>query len=383
MPTEHRRMPPAPVILVADDDEDILHLLTFRLERSGFTVVMRPRRRGGAARGPGARPRPGGAGRADAEARRVRGHPGAARRRGDPPDADHPADREGAGRGRPARLRRRCRRLRAQAVQPAELLPGCKPSSAAGRPAVTLAVVVLVLALAGATVVVAGTWRPGGSGNARLASRERLRPAAIGWWTPPTPSRRASPAWRPGSSPSSWRATPRTARRRRRTDRGVLRALPARSTSSGAAATRRLRARRVGAAFGLGDMASERAIPDLLTALDDPSVDVRAAATRSLGRLGATAAVEPLIGASVAQRVPRSVTGAALLRSASAACPTCWTCSTTPTRTSGSTPPTSSGCSARPSPRTLLPRLRDASSRSAPPRPPRWAGSARAPGGTR
>ena len=30
---------PKPVILIADDDEDIRHLIAFRLERSGYTVV--------------------------------------------------------------------------------------------------------------------------------------------------------------------------------------------------------------------------------------------------------------------------------------------------------------------------------------------------------
>jgi DNA-binding response OmpR family regulator len=29
-----------PVVLVADDDEDILELITFRLERSGYTVIQ-------------------------------------------------------------------------------------------------------------------------------------------------------------------------------------------------------------------------------------------------------------------------------------------------------------------------------------------------------
>ena len=31
---------PAPVILAADDDEDILELIAFRLERSGYTMVL-------------------------------------------------------------------------------------------------------------------------------------------------------------------------------------------------------------------------------------------------------------------------------------------------------------------------------------------------------
>jgi HEAT repeat protein len=84
--------------------------------------------------------------------------------------------------------------------------------------------------------------------------------------------------------------------------------------------SRRVR-RKVQAAFELGDMASAQPIPDLLHALDDRSLDVRAAAARSLGRLGATAAVEPLIDAAVAQRIPRSVTGAALLEIGAQAVP--------------------------------------------------------------
>ncbi|GEL98333.1 HEAT repeat domain-containing protein [Cellulomonas terrae] len=70
---------------------------------------------------------------------------------------------------------------------------------------------------------------------------------------------------------------------------------------------------RVEAAFGLGDLGSSRAVPELVRALDDRSADVRAAATRSLGRLGATTAVQQVIAASVALRVPRAVAGAALL----------------------------------------------------------------------
>ena len=84
--------------------------------------------------------------------------------------------------------------------------------------------------------------------------------------------------------------------------------------------SRRVR-RRVQAAFELGDMASKRPVPELLRVLVDPSVDVRAAAARSLGRLGATAAVVPLIDASVVQRIPRSVTGAALLEIGAPAVP--------------------------------------------------------------
>src|SRR5688572_25929631 len=77
--------------------------------------------------------------------------------------------------------------------------------------------------------------------------------------------------------------------------------------------TRRRERHRVRAAFALGDMGSPRAVPDLLTALEDDSLDVRSAAARSLGRLGATDAVEALIDASVSHRVPRAIAGTALL----------------------------------------------------------------------
>lgn len=80
---------------------------------------------------------------------------------------------------------------------------------------------------------------------------------------------------------------------------------------------RRLRSRRAwkraSAAFTLGDMCSLRAAPSLIRALDDQARDVRMAVTRSLGRLGALDAIEPLISASLAGRVPRAVTGLALL----------------------------------------------------------------------
>lgn len=88
---------------------------------------------------------------------------------------------------------------------------------------------------------------------------------------------------------------------------------------------RRLRGRRergrVQAAFRLAEMGSPRSVPGLLGALDDRSGHVRAAAARSLGRLGSTAAVEPLIAASVEHRLPRAVAGTALLEIGPAAVP--------------------------------------------------------------
>jgi HEAT repeat protein len=71
--------------------------------------------------------------------------------------------------------------------------------------------------------------------------------------------------------------------------------------------------RRATAAFTLGDMGSPRAVPDLLRALDDRARDVRMAAARSLGRLGAAEATEPVIASSLSGRVPRDVAGLALL----------------------------------------------------------------------
>jgi len=70
--------------------------------------------------------------------------------------------------------------------------------------------------------------------------------------------------------------------------------------------------RRATAAFRLGDMRSERAVPALADALDDRSRDVRMAAARSLGFLGAVDAIELLVAAGVAGRVPRDVVGLAL-----------------------------------------------------------------------
>jgi HEAT repeat protein len=70
--------------------------------------------------------------------------------------------------------------------------------------------------------------------------------------------------------------------------------------------------RRATAAFRLGDMRSSRAIPALTYALDDRSRDVRVAAVRSLGFVGAVDTIEPLVAAGVSGRVPRDVVGLAL-----------------------------------------------------------------------
>lgn len=71
--------------------------------------------------------------------------------------------------------------------------------------------------------------------------------------------------------------------------------------------------RRATAAFVLGDMGSPRAIPALVEALRDRDRDVRSAAARSLGRLGAVDAVEPLAYALVRGEIPRAVSAQALL----------------------------------------------------------------------
>jgi HEAT repeat protein len=60
-------------------------------------------------------------------------------------------------------------------------------------------------------------------------------------------------------------------------------------------------------------MASQSSVDDLVGALDDESRDVRAAAARGLGRLGAVDAVRPLLLAQADGRVPRTVIGQALL----------------------------------------------------------------------
>jgi HEAT repeat protein len=71
--------------------------------------------------------------------------------------------------------------------------------------------------------------------------------------------------------------------------------------------------RRATAAFALGDMGSAAAVPALLETLDDHDRDVRGAAARSLGRLGAVAAVQPLAIALGTGSIPRAVAGQALL----------------------------------------------------------------------
>jgi HEAT repeat protein len=71
--------------------------------------------------------------------------------------------------------------------------------------------------------------------------------------------------------------------------------------------------RRATAAFRLGDMACKEAIDGLLTALGDDKREVRAAAARSLGRLGVVAAALPIIEVLVARRVPNGVAGQAML----------------------------------------------------------------------
>jgi HEAT repeat protein len=85
--------------------------------------------------------------------------------------------------------------------------------------------------------------------------------------------------------------------------------------------SRRTAWRRATAGFTLGDMGSPRAVPALTAALRDDSPDVRAAAARSLGVLGAADAVEPLVYALAERRIPRSVAGQALLAIGPAALP--------------------------------------------------------------
>ena len=71
--------------------------------------------------------------------------------------------------------------------------------------------------------------------------------------------------------------------------------------------------RRASAAFVLGDIGSRAAVPDLMALLSDNDRDVRAAASRSLGRLGAVEAIQPLVTAAVDGSVRLDVVNLALL----------------------------------------------------------------------
>jgi len=71
--------------------------------------------------------------------------------------------------------------------------------------------------------------------------------------------------------------------------------------------------RRATAAYRLGDMACFDAVPALRDALADRDADVRAAAARSLGRLGAGEAAGALVHALVDDAVPRAIAFRAVL----------------------------------------------------------------------
>ena len=79
--------------------------------------------------------------------------------------------------------------------------------------------------------------------------------------------------------------------------------------------------RRAAAAYRLGDMGCEEAAPALLAALDDRNRTVRAAASRSLGRLEIVEAAKPLVEALVSGLVPNGVAGESLVELGPAAVP--------------------------------------------------------------
>jgi HEAT repeat protein len=79
--------------------------------------------------------------------------------------------------------------------------------------------------------------------------------------------------------------------------------------------------RRADAAYRLGDMGCDEVEPQLFAALRDRKREVRAAAARSLGRLGAVDAVLPLIEALVERTLPHGVAGAALMELGTSALP--------------------------------------------------------------
>lgn len=68
------------------------------------------------------------------------------------------------------------------------------------------------------------------------------------------------------------------------------------------------------AAHRLGDMGSPHAARALVDALAHPDRDVRAAAARSLGRLGTASAVEPILAALADRRIPDALGRWALLQ---------------------------------------------------------------------
>jgi HEAT repeat protein len=98
-----------------------------------------------------------------------------------------------------------------------------------------------------------------------------------------------------------------------------------RGSAAQAGALRELRSRRrwrrAAAAYRLGDMACPEVAPELRRALDDSTRTVRAAATRSLGRLGVVPAAKPIVEALVSRRVPNGVGGEALVELGPAAVP--------------------------------------------------------------
>jgi HEAT repeat protein len=81
-----------------------------------------------------------------------------------------------------------------------------------------------------------------------------------------------------------------------------------------ALATDRAGWRRAGAAYRLGDIGSPSATAALLEALDDSDREVRTAAARSLGKLRSPEAVQPLLAAVAARRVPTALAGWSLLQ---------------------------------------------------------------------
>jgi hypothetical protein len=179
----------------------------------------------------------------------------------------------------------------------------------------TLAIVTLACAAASALFVLALLAR-----RLRLASLERrrvrllaqLRPAAIGLVEGEDPQ---PPDLTTSEAEVFAELLSRYARSLRGPEHDRIAAY-FESTGAVDAQLRRLHSllswRRGAAAFALGDMGAARAAPELLRTLEDDNRDVRNAAVRSLGRLRSVEAIEPLVAAGVARRVPHAVTNAAL-----------------------------------------------------------------------